>query len=309
MHKAYTGILTAVLIVSIGAAFLLGSTYVAPMGLIQGDYSAWQVVMNYRLPRIIVAIIGGAMIGWSSILIQLVLRNKLVDASILGVMNGTQFMMLVVIVLLPALTNVNVFIASLCGIIICIGWRIVMPKRSSSMTLILIGIATAMTFQSLTQLTTTGFGMPIPTLSTVTWTQTIQVLIMLLVGIMLLIIIWPKLKYFAISSEQLRLLQIPETKIIYLVMVIIGIWSGAVTSVLGVIFFLGAVLPQMARYIFPHAKSQALFIPTGLCGSVLLLNADTIARTVLSPTELPTGAVLLAISGPLFVLLLMKGAR
>lgn len=309
MHKAYTGILTAVLIISIGAAFLLGSTYVAPRGLIQGNHSAWQVVMNYRLPRIVVSVVAGAMIGWSSILIQLVLRNRLVDASILGVMNGTQFIMLVVIVLLPSLTNINVFIASSFGIIICMGWRIVMPKQSSSMTLILIGIATAMTFQSLTQLTTTGFGVPIPTLSTVTWAQTIQVLIMLLVGMMLLIIVWPQLKYFALPSEQLRLLRIPETKIIYGVMAIVGIWSGAVTSVLGVIFFLGAVLPQMVRHMIPHAKSQALFVPTGLCGSVLLLNADTIARTVLAPTELPTGAVLLAISGPLFVLLLMKGVR
>lgn len=59
----------------------------------------------------------------------------------------------------------------------------------------------------------------------------------------------------------------------------------------------------------PHAKSQALFAPTALWGSLLLLNADTLARTIVAPTELPTSAVLLAISGPLFVLLLIKGGR
>ena len=96
---------------------------------------------------------------------------------------------------------------------------------------------------------------------------------------------------------------------LYLVLAIVGLWSGAVTGLLGVIFFLGAVLPQISRLMAPHAKAQALFLPTSLWGSLLLLNADTIARTVVAPTELPASAVLLAISGPLFILLLIKGGR
>lgn len=309
MPKAYTGVLTAALILSIGAAFLLGSTYINPQDLIQAKPEAWQLIIHYRLPRIITAVVGGAMIGWSSVLIQLVLRNRLIDTSILGMMNGAQFLMLCLIVLMPMLTTINVLVASSCGVIISIGWRIVMPKQRTTMQLILMGIATAMTFQALTQLTTTGFGVPLPTLSTVTLSQTIQLLVILLIGLMELIVVWPNLKYFALSSEQLSLLKISEHKTVYLVLGTVGLWSGAVTSLLGVIFFLGAVLPQITRFIAPHAKSQALFMPTGLCGSLLLLNADTIARTIVAPTELSTGAVLLAISGPLFVLLLMKGGK
>jgi len=309
MHRAYTGFLTAALILSIGAALLLGSTHVDPHALIQANPEAWQLIINYRIPRITVAVVGGAMIGWSSVLLQLVLRNRLVDASILGMMNGAQFLMICFIVLFPTFTSINVLLAGFFGVIISIGWRVVMPNQRTTMQLILMGIATAMTFQSLTQLTTTGFGVPLPTLSTVTLSQTIQLLLILLIGLILLIIAWPHLKYFALSSEQLRMLKIPEAKTLYLVLGIVGLWSGAVTSLLGVIFFLGAILPQLTRFISPHAKSQALFIPTGLCGSLLLLNADTIARTIVAPTELSTGAVLLAISGPLFVLLLMKGGK
>lgn len=309
MHKAYNGILAVALIISVGAALLLGSTHLSLTALLQGDPDALKLAINYRLPRIIVAVVGGAMIGLSGNLLQLVLRNHLVDASILGIMNGSQFLTLCLIVLIPALTHLNVVIAAICGMLLLIGWRIVIPKQRSTMQLILVGIATAMTFQSLTQLTSEGFGVPLPSLNTVTWGQTWQLLIVLVLGLMLLIIVWPQLKYFALSSEQLRLLKVPETRLLYFVLCIVGMWAGAVTGLLGVIFFLGAVLPQMSRLMAPRAKSQALFAPTALWGSLLLLNADTLARTIVAPTELPTSAVLLAISGPLFVLLLIKGGR
>lgn len=309
MHKAYNGILTAALIISIGAALLLGSTTISLTHLLNGQQATWQLISNYRLPRIVVAIIGGGMLGMSAVLLQLVLRNRLVDASILGIMNGTQLLTLSAIVLLPALTNMNVLISGILGIVLIVGWWLFFPKRQSTMQLILVGVAVAMTFQSLTQLATTGFGVPLPSLSTVTWRQVFQLLVILLLGSMLLIIVWPKLKYFALSAEQLRLLQIPENKIMYLVFCLVGLWTGAITSLLGVIFFLGAVLPQITRFFYPNIKSQALLLPTSLWGSLLLLNADTVARTIIAPTELATSAVLLAISGPLFVLLLLKGER
>lgn len=312
MQKAYNGILTAVLILSIGAALLLGNTTLSIIDVIYGQSTTWQVITSYRMPRIVVAVVAGAILGLSSVLLQLVLRNRLVDASILGLMNGSQFLMLSTLVVLPVLTQVNVFIASLFGSIICLGWQFLIHTKQptqSTMRLILIGIATAMTFQSLTQLVTTGFGVPLPTLSTVTWSQVFQLLIILMLGMMIMIIVYPNLKYFALSSEQVKLLNKTEGKTIRLVLCMVGLWSGAVTSLLGVIFFFGAVLPQISRLLFAKIKTQALFMPTALWGSILILNADTIARTVLAPTELPTSAVLLALSGPLFVLLLLKGGR
>ncbi|AIG65916.1 FecCD family ABC transporter permease [Weissella tructae] len=306
MRQAYNGILTAALLMSIGAALLLGSTYLSPTALLQGQADVWQMLINYRLPRVIVAILGGAMIGMSSILLQLVLRNRLVDASIIGIMNGSQFLTMCLIVLLPILTKANVLISGIFGIGLLFIWRMYTPKQSSALRLILVGIATAMTFQSLTQLTTDGFGVPLPSLSTVTWSQVGQLFVLLLLGLIVLIMIWPNLKYFALSTEQLRLLNIPEHKLVYLVLGIVGLWSGVVTSLLGVVFFFGAILPQLSRTFFPDAKAQSLLIPTSLWGSLLLLNADTLARTVMAPTELPASAVLLAISGPLFIVLLMK---
>ena len=255
------------------------------------------------------SIIGGAIIGASGLLLQLVLRNRFVDASILGMMNGSQFFTTGLLVLVPSVLANNVIFGALAGIIIMIGWRLVMPTNRGNLQLILIGIATAMTFQAGTSIASEGFGLPLSTLSTVTWLQVIQLTISVLVGSILLLLVWHHLKYFALSSQQVRLLGINESRTMWFVLIAIGIWIGALTSLIGVVFFLGAILPQIARLMAPKAKTQQLIVSTALWGSLLLLNADTIARTVLAPKELSTSAVLLAISGPLFVLMLIRGGR
>lgn len=305
MKHLYNWLLLSLLIISVIIALMVGSTDLPAFS----NSEAWHLIITYRLPRIIVSIIGGAIIGASGLLLQLVLRNRFVDASILGMMNGSQFFTTGLLVLVPSVLANNVIFGALAGIIIMIGWRLVMPTNRGNLQLILIGIATAMAFQAGTSIASEGFGLPLPTLSTVTWLQVIQLTISVLVGSILLLLVWHHLKYFALSSQQVRLLGINESRTMWFVLIAIGIWIGALTSLIGVVFFLGAILPQIARLMAPKAKTQQLIVSTALWGSLLLLNADTIARTVLAPKELSTSAVLLAISGPLFVLMLIRGGR
>lgn len=305
MKHLYNWLLLSLLIISVIIALMVGSTDLPAFS----NSEAWHLIITYRLPRIIVSIIGGAIIGASGLLLQLVLRNRFVDASILGMMNGSQFFTTGLLVLVPSVLANNVIFGALAGIIIMIGWRLVMPTNRGNLQLILIGIATAMTFQAGTSIASEDFGLPLSTLSTVTWLQVIQLTISVLVGSILLLLVWHHLKYFALSSQQVRLLGINESRTMWFVLIAIGIWIGALTSLIGVVFFLGAILPQIARLMAPKAKTQQLIVSTALWGSLLLLNADTIARTVLAPKELSTSAVLLAISGPLFVLMLIRGGR
>ena len=305
MKHLYNWLLLSLLIISVIIALMVGSTDLPAFS----NSEPWHLIITYRLPRIIVSIIGGAIIGASGLLLQLVLRNRFVDASILGMMNGSQFFTTGLLVLVPSVLANNVIFGALAGIIIMIGWRLVMPTNRGNLQLILIGIATAMTFQAGTSIASEGFGLPLSTLSTVTWLQVIQLTISVLVGSILLLLVWHHLKYFALSSQQVRLLGINESRTMWFVLIAIGIWIGALTSLIGVVFFLGAILPQIARLMAPKAKTQQLIVSTALWGSLLLLNADTIARTVLAPKELSTSAVLLAISGPLFVLMLIRGGR
>lgn len=309
MKHYYNWILGLALLISMGLAICLGTINISVTSVLTGQPQTWHLILIYRLPRLIVALIGGAILGGSGLLLQIVLRNRLVDPSILGMMNGAQFLTVGTLVFLPTLLTQNVLIGSLSGLIIMLGWHLFIPKNRPRLQLVLIGIATAMTFQALTNLASEGFGVPLPTLGTVTWSQVMQLLMMAVIGGIFLLLAWPQLKYFALPSQQVKLLGINENQLLWFILIAIGVWTGALTSLLGVVFFLGAILPQIARLMAPHAQSKALILPTMLWGSLLLINADTIARTILAPKELPTSAVLLAISGPLFALMLLKGVR
>ncbi|ALI32291.1 FecCD family ABC transporter permease [Weissella cibaria] len=309
MKQLYNWILGGVLLISIVIAMLIGSTTIALHDLWQGNAQAWHMLLTYRLPRIIIAVVGGAILGGSGLLLQIVLRNRLIDASILGIMNGTQFVTIGSLVLLPASLNWHVGVGALGGILIMIGWRLFIPQNRPRLQMVLIGIATAMTFQALTNIASEGFGLPLPSLSTVTWADVMQLLIIVVIGLMLLILAWPNLKFYALSAQQVRLLGFNEPRTMWLILIAVGIWTGALTALLGVVFFLGAILPQIARLMAPRTKSQQLLPATMLWGSLLLINADMVARTILAPKELATSAVLLAISGPLFAVMLLKGSR
>lgn len=161
MKHLYNWLLLSLLIISVILALMVGSTDLPAFS----NSEAWHLIITYRLPRIIVSIIGGAIIGASGLLLQLVLRNRFVDASILGMMNGSQFFTTGLLVLVPSVLANNVIFGALAGIIIMIGWRLVMPTNRGNLQLILIGIATAMTFQAGTSIASEGFGLPLSTLS------------------------------------------------------------------------------------------------------------------------------------------------
>jgi iron complex transport system permease protein len=295
MQKYYRFILAGLVLISVVIALLVGSTTISLAAVLHGQPDAWQLIINYRLPRILVAVISGALIGGSGLLMQVVLRNHLVDTSILGIMNGSQFLLMAILVIIPSMLNFNVVIGGITGILLTIAWFLVSPKNQAPLRLVLLGIATAMTFQALTNIASEGLGVPLPTLSTVDWSQVMQLIIMTILGCLLLIMIWPNLRYFALPTRQVKLLGIAEQKITWFVLLAVGLWTGALTSLIGIVF------------MSPNKKSQHLIWPTALWGSLLLLNADTIARTILAPKELPTSAILLVISGPLFALMLIKG--
>jgi iron complex transport system permease protein len=81
--------------------------------------------------------------------------------------------------------------------------------------------------------------------------------------------------------------------------------TGLVVSVSGVIGFVGLIIPHICRLLF--GPDHRLLLPASfLAGGIFLIGADVLARTVLSPTEIPVGAVTAALGAPLFIYLLKK---
>jgi iron complex transport system permease protein len=309
MKKYLTPVLIGLLVISCVIAILVGSTKLTFTNILNGDALTWQIINQLRLPRIIMAILAGVILGITGLLLQMVTRNPLVDSSILGLMNGAQLLTLLVTLIMPHLLGAKVVVSGAFGILVVILWRLIVWKRVNNYVLILSGIALAMTFAALTELIGSGFNANLPSLAVVTWSQVWMIGIFLIIGILVLVAISEHLKFYAVSEVQAKQLGENENKTTWLILLVVGLLIGSVTSVIGVVYFVGVILPQLIQLLQPNQTRLKLFVPTALLGALLLLNADTLARTLFAPRELSATAILLVISGPVFIALVLRRVK
>ncbi|QBO35530.1 iron ABC transporter permease [Periweissella cryptocerci] len=309
MRKLLMPILIGLLICSALVAIVVGSTHVRLDDLITGQTMAWQIVGQLRIPRILTAIIAGVILGVTGLLLQIVTRNSLVDSSILGLMNGTQFLSLLAGITVPNFFGGKVLAGALLGVVVVVMWRFIVWGRLQNYALILTGIALAMTFAALTELLDSGFNVNVSNLAVVTWSQVWVLGIILLASLIVLVLLSSHLKFYAVSAVQARQLGEDENRTTWFILLVVGLLIGGVTSVIGVVYFVGVILPQLAQLMLPRQSRLKLFVPTALLGALLLLNADTLARTILAPRELSATAILLVICGPVFIGLVLRKVK
>ena len=107
------------------------------------------------------------------------------------------------------------------------------------------------------------------------------------------------------GEETAKALGVEIERVKKLIFVVAALMTGAVVSIAGLIGFVGMVVPHTVRMLV-GADHRLLLPASALVGGTFLMVADTVARTVLSPTELPVGVVTALIGGPIFMYLLVK---
>ena len=113
------------------------------------------------------------------------------------------------------------------------------------------------------------------------------------------------LNAFLLGENEALLLGVPVEKIKYLVIVIVCLIIGTCVSLTGMIGFIGLVVPHLCRMIF-GPDNQKVLLGSLLLGASLLVGADLISRTIVSPAELPIGIVTSLVGGPFFLWLLFQ---
>jgi iron complex transport system permease protein len=280
------------------------------------------VLFNFRLPRMVIALLIGAAIAVSGAILQSVSNNGLADPGILGInagaglaivlfiffAGGTASLGTLGVLIMPFFALIGAFMAAL--IIYFLAWKGgVTPLR-----LILIGIgvnaafgAALIVFQlkmdprdfmrATVWLTGSIWG--------TSWTHVVAVLPW---ALLLIPFAWLKSQYLNILTlgDQLatglgaRVEH--ERRILLLTAVAL---AGAAVSVGGGIAFLGLVAPHLARRLI-GPRHESLIPVSALMGALLLLLSDFLSRVVLSPAELPVGIIISALGAPYFLYLLIK---
>ena len=325
-------IVISVLLLMIFGTFLIslntGSLSISPSDVIktligQGSKAHEIAIFKLRLPRIVIGILVGTALAISGTILQGVTKNDLADAGILGINSGAALFVVVYIYLMngnvyDGVSNLTIFtmpIVALSGalfgafLIYVLAWK----KGINSSRLLLVGIGINIAFTSLLTIfqlrfTTQEFNRVMAwtngSIWGASWKYVIAVLPFILVFTLLTLYKSRYLDALNLGDEVATGLGVEVEKERRKLIVFSVVLAGVATSVAGSIGFLGLVAPHIARKLVgpKHIK----LIPTSaLVGSVILLIADTIARNIIAPMELPVGIVVAVIGVPYFIYLML----
>lgn len=325
-------IIISVLLLMIFGTFLIslntGSLSISPSDVIktligQGSKAHEIAIFKLRLPRIVIGILVGTALAISGTILQGVTKNDLADAGILGINSGAALFVVVYIYLMngnvyDGVSNLTIFtmpIVALSGaifgafLIYALAWR----NGINSSRLLLVGIGINIAFTSILTIfqlrfTTQEFNRVMAwtngSIWGASWKYVIAVLPFILVFTLLTLYKSRYLDALNLGDEVATGLGVEVEKERRKLIVFSVVLSGVATSVAGSIGFLGLVAPHIARKLVgpKHIK----LIPTSaLVGSVILLIADTIARNIIAPMELPVGIVVAVIGVPYFIYLML----
>ena len=269
------------------------------------------LVRDVRIPRVLAVLLTGGILGVTGAMIQGVTRNPIAEPSILGVSQGATLVIAIFYALGISVTTTNVMIASFIGAFIT-GIIVLMfiskkANNNSIAKILLAGTAMSTFFISLTtiigllsnQSQMIGFWVS-GGFRNATWADFKVVLIVGVIGMIIAVLLSPKINILNLGDDvAIGLGENPE-KIRFMTLMVIIPMSAAAVAVGKNIAFVGLIVPQIVRKIL--GEDYRRNIPCSfLFGAVLLTYADICARMIFNPYETPIGVFTALIGIPFFI--------
>ena len=275
------------------------------------------IVVNLRLPRIILAILVGASLAAAGALLQSVMRNPLADPGTIGVSAGAGTAATTILLLFPNLTaSVPLFAfggaALACVLIYTVAWKEgVDPTR-----IMLSGVAINSVlgaYNSLLQLMNSDslegvLAFMNGSLSGRSWYQVRLLSVYAAVGLILAFLCIKSANALQLGDEMAKSLGVKVNGSRVLLSGVAAFLAASTVSVAGMIGFVGLVVPHIAR-ILVGSDYKAMLPTSVVLGAVVLLAADTVGRTIVPGMEIPVGIVMAVCGGPFFLYLLRKRGK
>ncbi|MEN4761290.1 iron ABC transporter permease [Chryseobacterium sp. C39-AII1] len=284
-------------------------------------YVVWEV----RAARIIMAILIGSMLSVSGTSLQGLFRNPLATGDLIGLTAGATLMAAITIVLggyfreyLPevvqfSLVGIAAFIGSLLAMLLV--YRISTSGGKTNVVMMLLtGVAiSAIGFsivgfliyiskdEQLRDLTFWNMG----SLAAATWTKNIILTVILILSYSILLRKGKALNAMMLGEKDAQHLGINVEKLKKQIVIIVSLMVGSCVAFSGTIGFVGLIVPYILRLLFKSNYNYILPL-SAILGSVLLLSADTISRSIVQPSELPIGILTAMMGAPIFIAILMK---
>jgi iron complex transport system permease protein len=315
-------LLAVLIVIAFAASLLAGRVWLPPGALLDAASHrgslAGLIVTDIRLPRTVLALMVGAVLGLAGAVLQGFTRNPLAEPSLLGVATGAALGAVMAIYF--GLAAFSPLTGPLLGMIGALGACTLTFAlgRGGTVALVLAGAAVS-------SLTAAGIALalnfaPNPyaayeimnwllgSLADKSWTQVMLVLPFAVAGCAALALTGRSLDALSLGEAQAQSLGVDLKQLNLLVVFGTALAVGAVTSVTGAIGFIGLVAPHLIRPLVGHQPSRIL-LPSALAGALLLLCADIAARLVHVGPELKLGVFTSLLGTPFFFWLVLRLKR
>lgn len=296
---------------------LLASVLLGPAAVPLGDLFRSDIVWNLRVPRALLAFLVGGSLGVAGAALQALVRNPLADPFLLGLSGGAGLGAVLAIALhIPGAWALPIaaFVGALAalGLVYRMGLSggaaldprilllggVAVGAFAAAITTAIVSLADAAELRNAFLWLWGG-------LSGASWESVLLVAVYAPIPLLVLLAASRPLDLLALGEEPARYLGADVDAVKRRVYLAASLLTAAAVAVSGVIGFVGLVVPHIARLAWGH-RHRALLPAAFIAGGALLAIADTLARTVVAPRELPVGVVTALIGVPVFTLLLRR---
>ena len=272
------------------------------------------IVYKMRLPRNILAVLVGANLAVSGILLQSVMKNPLADPGITGVSTGASVAAIIILLVAPQFTSILPIAAFIGGAIACMLVFLMAYKNGLKPgRIVLAGVAINTILGGVISYLSTMYSDRIQSamlwlngsLATKTWADVEMLFVYSIVGLIVSLLLIRSANVLQLGDDAATNLGFNVNLTRLLISVVAVFLAATSTAVVGVISFVGLIVPHISRMLM--GSDHKFTIPFSIIlGSMVLLVADTLGRTIGGAVEIPVGVIMSIVGGPFFLYLLRK---
>ncbi|MEB2786321.1 iron ABC transporter permease [Algoriphagus persicinus] len=319
-------VLSFLLNVSLGSVSIVTSEILK--GVFTGEWvkeSREQIILNYRFPKALVAILAGIGLSISGLQMQTFFRNPLAGPFVLGISSGAGLGVAILMLASSAFGlsafggTISPWAIAIAGIIgaglVLATVSLVAWKVRDSMTLLIVGLMFGSAVSAIISVLSYFSGAEALKLFTIwsmgslgglVWEQVWVLLLVIMLGLIPVIVSVKSYNGMLLGESYAKSMGINPDRLRWLMIISTGLLAGSVTAFCGPIAFIGIAVPHLARMVWKTSDHRILFPASSLLGASLLLLCDAVGQLPGSAQTLPINAVTSLVGAPIVISLVLR---
>ena len=309
-----TGLLLCLALAAFLLSLMAGKVWIWPMSWAADNADGW-IFLELRLPRALLGLCVGAVLGLSGAVLQGYLRNPLADPTVLGVSASAALGGVLAIFLGINLVPFGLFGCAMIGAGASILLLLAIGRGGGPIGFILGGMVLSTLAGALTAFVISIAPNPFAASEIINWLMgaltdrlmedVLTALPFMAIGALLLLTTGRALDALTLGENGAKSLGVDLFRLQWLIVLGVGLSVGASVAVSGVVGFVGLIVPHLIRSFYGEQPSRIL-LPSALGGAILTLTADSLVRLIPGPGEMRLGIAMAVLGAPFFLLLLLR---